>query len=405
MIILYGCSERERLNPFDPVNPVTGGAPSGVRIVSDRATVTLSWNPVVVDDLLDYRIFRQSGNSAWVLYDSVAEPTARFSDSAIEYDTTYRYCLQARTSFDLGTVSDTVTIIPGPLNIWIADFYDMAVHRLTYDGRYALGSAQLTSPIAVEYLAAARQAIVADYWNRSLQQLNDSLEIQSEIRLDGNPVALAQDRQTGRFFVLLTGDPGSIVVFSGTGTELQSVNLLDPVSSWHDLAYDPVTNAVWLTAGSDQVLAYRLGDSANPQRRSGIAGVAELEADPVHGGCWVGGDSVLATINADNELSIMRNNFKVYDISVNPVTGDCYYTGYNRETGEWQTGFFSAGAETILLGDEYRHLNGIQVLPGSGQQAFIVNQVYSWKLLRFDNQARLIGEREGVNSRLDYAIE
>ena len=44
LVMLSGCSRRERTNPLDPANPATGGGPSGFNAIADFSLVRLSWD-------------------------------------------------------------------------------------------------------------------------------------------------------------------------------------------------------------------------------------------------------------------------------------------------------------------------------------------------------------------------
>ena len=61
-LLVLNCSDRDRSNPLDPTNPVTGGAPTVLVIQSNRDTVTIHWNAMAVDDLESYRIYRGIGS-------------------------------------------------------------------------------------------------------------------------------------------------------------------------------------------------------------------------------------------------------------------------------------------------------------------------------------------------------
>ena len=46
MLFLLSCSKRDRLNPLDVENPITGGKPTGLELVPIRDIVEISWNEI-----------------------------------------------------------------------------------------------------------------------------------------------------------------------------------------------------------------------------------------------------------------------------------------------------------------------------------------------------------------------
>ncbi len=407
LTIYWSCSDRERLNPFDPQNPVTKGAPAGLTVTSHRKTVTLNWSPVEVNDLIGYNIYRDLGDGLHELYHTVSAPSVAFSDSDVQYDFNYSYAVQTITTFDISTISEPVVITPGPVNIWITDYYAMIVKRLTYDGAHVLGTLQLDSPIAVAVDTVHNQAIVADYWDQRLFYLDLDLRIQSEIPIDSRPIDLVIDQASGRIHALTQTSQGLIITYDFSGNLIETIPLPQSVSFGNALVYDQVEHSLWIT-GSDTLLQYRFQGINQYILHTNLQGIEAIAADPIAGGCWVGVDSGIVKISGSGEIDTLKWSFKPFAISVNPNNGDCYYTGYYYESGAWQTGRISSGGihtDIAILGDEYPDLYGIQVVPSAESSGFITSQVYTWKLLRFDADGILIGELDNFNSGLDFALE
>ena len=405
--INWSCSDRERLNPFDPHNPVTKGAPAGLTVTSHRKTVTLNWNPVEVNDLIGYNIYRTLGSGLSELYHLVPAPSETFTDLAVQYDSTYSYTVQTVTTFDSSTLSEPVVITPGPVNIWITDYYAMIVKRLTYDGAHVLGTLQLASPIAIVVDTVHNQAIVADYWDQRLFFLDMDLRIQSEISIDSRPVDLAIDHASGRIFVLTQTSQGLIITYDFSGNLIETIPLPLSVSIGKALVYDQIEHSLWI-AGSDTLVQYRFQGFNQYILHTGLQGIRAITADPIAGGCWVGVDSGIVKISGIGEIDTLKWSFKPFALSADPNNGDCYYTGHYYESGDWQTGRITSGEiyiDITILGDEYPNLYGIQVVPTVESCGFIVCQVYTWKLLRFDADGILIGELDNFNSGLDFALE
>ena len=120
-LLALNCSDRDRSNPLDPTNPVTGGAPIGLSIQSNRDTITIQWNGMAINDLESYRIYRGIGNNEPILFDEVGAGSTDYNDTGVITDSVHQYTIQAVTAFSESEHSKAQTIIPGLINFWIAD--------------------------------------------------------------------------------------------------------------------------------------------------------------------------------------------------------------------------------------------------------------------------------------------
>ena len=410
--ILISCSDRERANPFDPENPDTKGAPTGVSVISNYDTVTVRWNAIDVDDFSYYQIYRSISKDTMDGYDSTE--TNIFIDTGINFDSCYCYSLQANTKHDEGTISDSVCIVPGPVNFWIADFYDFSLWRISYDGAHILGSAYFTSPIAVESDPQRNQFWVADYWGERLYAVDKNLTVSSTtINLDAPPADMAVNSTDGEIYVLLRQE-NLLKTYFTSGLEKESISLPFDVSFYTSVAYDSIGENIWISnEETDTIFQYPLiqPDSAFTSY-SGFENPGKIYADPITGGCWSVSDYGIIRIHSADSTDTYKSDYCIKDISINPINGDCYYTGYEKGTGNWETGRLVSSQnfyhEEVVLGNDYPNLNRIQVVPGDGNQGFIVvqlYQLYTWRILRFDTGGSLIGELGPFNDRLDFALE
>ena len=96
----------------------------------------------------------------------------------------------------------------------------------------------------------------------------------------------------------------------------------------------------------------------------------------------------------------------VTDAAIDTFRNTCYFSGYNRTEKSRQLGNIDMNtfAKTIMLDGEKSHLYNIYPIPDEQAGSFLVQQAYTWKLLRYDGQATLIGENEGFNSRLSFQV-
>ncbi len=405
--LLISCTDRERLNPFDPGNPETGGAPSGVLLSSNHKVVSLCWDPVEINDLLGYVVYRTTDSPIDTIDFQITTGDVCFNDLNTEYDSTYFYSLQTLTKHDSSRRSTPVGITPGPVNIWLTDYYAATVKRMTYDGAHTLGAAELNSPIAVCVDTIYNRAIVADYWDQRLYKLDMDLQILLHSTLSYRPVDLDIDLSSGTIYVLLETDIGIINVIDPTGLLIESISFPRVLSNRSSLIYDNISKSIWVN-NFDTVYQYQLQEQDHFITHSAIQGTRAIASDPISGGCWVGGDSGIVKISPNGEIDTVKWSFIPYAIDCDPTNGDCYYTGYDYYSQSWQTGRINGSSPSIdsqILGNEYPDLYGIKVIPGIGSSGFIANQVRTWKLLRFTADGELIGELNDFNNGLDFALE
>jgi len=139
----------------------------------------------------------------------------------------------------------------------------------------------------------------------------------------------------------------------------------------------------------------------------------EIAADLLEGGCWVATDSGLVRIDSSGNRSTYYPQLEVlevWDISLNPdpVNGDCYFVGRTSQDGRWQAGRlygFPEPETEIILDDTYSFLADIQVLPGPDRVGFLVSQPSTGRILRFDPDGNLIGQLDGFDAYLEFALE
>ena len=410
-LLVLACSDRERSNPLDPTNPVTGGAPTGLVIQSNRDTVTIQWNAMAVDDLESYRIYRGIGNNEPILFDEVGARITKYKDTSVITDSVHQYTIQAVTAFSEGEHSQVQTIIPGLINFWVADIslYSGRLTRISYDGAHMLNYENFLTLSAVAFNPQTHTAWIADIWAERLYELRTDMSVKREIHLSSQPVDMAIDTTGERLFTLLMNE-NSVHQLSFDGYLHESILLPTTVSRYCRLAYDDITSSLWISNYEESlVYRYKLDNSGdNLITFTGVQDPRDIVPDPLEGGCWVATKAGITLIFDDGSISVYKDSMNIKDISLNAVNGDCYYVGKNSNTGQWATGRLSTQEslqDEIILGNDYPYLHSIQVVPGQGPRGFLVSQAYAWKLLRFDHQGQPIGTMTGFNARLDFALE
>ena len=110
MLFLLNCSKRDRLNPLDVENQITGGKPTGLNLVPIRDTVQVSWDEIDVRDLSVYVIHKAVNNTELMEYAAVSADSTEYSDSAVSYYQNYTYAVQAVTDYMVSPLSDTISV-------------------------------------------------------------------------------------------------------------------------------------------------------------------------------------------------------------------------------------------------------------------------------------------------------
>ena len=128
---------------FDPQNPETGGGPSGFFALAGDGRVDLRWNPVPVEGLQGFRIYRKTpGDSAFMPLSALLSPaTSSYADLGLLNGLEHRYRLFYVFDDDGERppgAEDVAT--PGRARPWMVDGTLNRLYRLTPDGRRVVSS-------------------------------------------------------------------------------------------------------------------------------------------------------------------------------------------------------------------------------------------------------------------------
>lgn len=406
ILIIIGCSNRERNNPLDPGNPVTNGAPVIERIYSNRDRINIEWNRFEVNGLEQYLLYQGVADEPLTLINTLDADTNQVAFSVPQLEQKYRYSLQAITAWDSSRISAEETIIPGPVNLWIADYYAGKVRQLSFDGRHLNRTIGLESPLALALDRQRDRVVIADHWDQLVAVYDLDLTQHSDFHLDRRPVDLTINPANGDIFILPVSDDGFIYHLPGGGGVADTIDFPVSTTTYFSMDFGPADNALWISAGNGAVYRYRLDAGGSFSIFSGIPGRGEVQADQFFGGCYIGTGQGLYHINSDNSLDSLLTGVNITGIS-STAGGYCFYTGNNHNDQSWLTGRYNSltGEFEQLLGAEWDDLYGIQAVPGADEVGFIVNQTGEWRLLRFDHQGNLMGEYEPADAIIDFAIE
>ena len=204
VFLFLSCSERQRLNPLDPLNPKTGGRPTGLRIISEYKTVTLWWDRVNVKNLQGYNLYRKKGGDQIFHKIAVVSPdSSQFSDRDVCYGITYSYRLSAFTTSFESPLSEAVSITPGPTFNWVVDTYRGKVVKLTFDGLhqiFTIGGFGL--PMAITPDRKGKGVWVVDYFYGKVYKISHNGRILSSFTGFSMPRDLDVDTLRGNIWVV-----------------------------------------------------------------------------------------------------------------------------------------------------------------------------------------------------------
>ena len=402
-LFLFSCSKRDRLNPLDVENPITGGKPTGLELVPIRDIVGISWNEININDLSAYIIYKSVNNAGLIEYATVSGFTTEYSDSAVSYYQNYTYAVQAETDYMVSPLSDTVSVTVGPYSIYVADFYDNSVRILSWDGSYLIKSKSVSSPRAIQYRKSDNRFMVADYYDKAVLLVSTDLNETEYIDIGDYPLDLDVNQLTNRIHVLTRN--GYIMKLDEEGEKIETLNAGMPFGWDAEISSDPISDGLWISNPDSGIVwfsPHNIGEK-NVIRFSGLDSPSSLSS---FGGCWVATHSGIAHLSFTDEPEILAQDMWVTDVEIDTVSKECFYTGYDKNTKTWLAGKIDLETKfnTILLDNAYHYLHQIYPFPGETGTEFLIQESATWTLIRFDENGNKLGEMENFNSRLDFQV-
>ncbi len=370
LLLASGCSQRARLNPFDPGNPITGGRPANFVALAGDQVVTLRWDRASASGLLGYELFRRrAGETDFVaLTGLIPVSTTTAGDFGLQNGAEHDYRLYF--VFEDGPrgqpAEDTAT--PGPLRPWVALFSRPALARLTPDARHVAfeyGALQGPTQVAVDPGSGkvwvsdteGARVVVFDPATSGVVSIADvsapgALDVDP---LDGTAWVCDADLNAVRHFTPAGGfaTPGQITPlstpldvavdlrdrslwvcertanrvrrFDATGAAIGS-EILDAPSR---VALDSLTREAWVTSFEQGRVVRLSATSTQRDTVGGLAGPIGVAVDWRRGRIWVAdalGDQVVA-LRRDGTVEFrIPGLFEVREIAVDLASGEAWAT-------------------------------------------------------------------------------
>jgi DNA-binding beta-propeller fold protein YncE len=291
-LLAAGCSERARLNPFDPGNPSTGGRPAGFVAVAGNQSVRLSWDYVSSPTLVGYQLFRLApGDTVYRALGGVL-PSAQtgLGDFGLLNGADHRYRLYFVFAGGLGGLPAEDVATPGPLRAWVADYGARELARLSADCRHVADSFE---PAGGAY-----------------------------------PVAVDVSTATGRVWAV--GPAGDVFVYEpGSGNSNVIGQALGRPGA---VAVDPADSSAWVGDVSDGRLVHLLpsGASADPPVLTGLGYPGSIAIDAADRSIWVveQDSNRVRRYAADGALASMARVDRPSRVAVDPVTHEAWVTSF-----------------------------------------------------------------------------
>ncbi|MEC9457195.1 MAG: hypothetical protein VX537_07205 [Candidatus Neomarinimicrobiota bacterium] len=397
------CSDREPLNPLDPNNPNTAGKPTGLNLVPIQKAVKISWDPVNVTGILYYSIFRKETGQTSILIGNVSAELTSYLDTSVHYYESYTYRVQVQTETYISPLSDSETITIGPYNIYVTDFWDSSIRIVSWDGNYTIASYPLYSPRDICLRNEDNRFCVADYYDKKLRLLTPSLEHMESIDLPDYPLDLDVDQDEGIVYIATRN---GLLLSINSNQEILEERSLGMGLSWNtQLSFDPKIRGCWISVPDSNFVLY-IAENGSTNNIKIINGFNYPTAIQTAGAAWVADSTGLYNVTHLGELDTILVNMLITDVAIDTMNNRCYFSGYNYPEQSWQAGNIDMNTfvKTILVDDEKSYLYNIFPIPDEKTGGFLIQQAYTWKLLRYDGMGTLIGESAGFNSRLSFQI-
>ena len=388
LLVLAGCSHRERDNPFDPGNPTTGGRPPSFRAVAGAGQATLRWDAVFSEALAGYELFRRGpGDPDFLQVGALlSADSTSFLDAGLTNDSTYAYRLRfVLTDGQRGPFAEALAR-PGVGIVWVADAAPGLVVRVAPDGRArVLELPGLETPGFVSadpalnrvWSSSREQGVVA-VWNANgqLVDVEGVFGAPGDVSpIPGTAAAWVSDERTGslnRFDagVGLTASagpfrlPSDVIAEPGgsawvidrdaprlihvTGAGVFDFEQDLPDRPWR-IALDSATR-LWISYTEAGAVECRTSTGSLVFRIDGLASPYTLAADGAGGRMWVvlaSGDAVAAFDGSGAPAGRISGIPRPRGIATDPRNGEVWVTALGREDGDGKLWHYDAAGGLI----------------------------------------------------------
>jgi DNA-binding beta-propeller fold protein YncE len=367
LVVLAGCSTRERANPFDPQNPNTSGRPVGFVALAGEGRATLRWDPASAQDLIGFQVFRKLPTETdYRAVTSVLDlHTTGYNDVGLANGVDHSYRLFYVFSDGLGSHPAEDVATPGSARPWVVDASRGTLNQLTPDARHiALQRSGFSSPttVAVDPYTGrvwmsddlAGKVFTLDPVSGSSVTIPDFFEPGAIAVYPSDHSAWVCDERRDQVDHLTPlGDPatlpiaplelplsvavdsldGSVMICEREGNRLRRHNshgaltwtaVIDRPSR---VAWDPVPREAWVTSFEAGKVSHVALDGQVIVTFPNFSGPIGIAVDSDRGRIWVAealADRLTALDRDGNVEFRVEGLSEVRDVSVDPTTGEAW---------------------------------------------------------------------------------
>jgi sugar lactone lactonase YvrE len=332
-LLLLSCGDRERVNPLDPLNPSTGGAPPGFSTVALDSRVELRWSPLALTGLRGFNIYRaerteRRGGVFELVHGSPFPPgIGQAVDSSVVNRTTYDYkLLPLIEDYGEGTPSSLLPATPGPYFAVATDGWGGSVRKFSADmGASVWTVGGLYYPFSVS--SDGQDLWVTDLFGGLFRLAGDGtllwrttgflLPLWVSVRANGT--SAVADPILG--VVTKLSSEGQVELTISEGLEGPSCVAFGPQGEiW---VADPVAGRVNKYSSSGSLL----------RSFTGCAEPRFVDVEATGGACWVGDPATAELIRLSADAAeLTRVGFSsVNAVEVDEYAGDCWVADVTSE--------------------------------------------------------------------------
>ena len=399
---IWGCSQRKRINPLDPQNPETLGRLQQPTILSDRHTVTLSWRPIELDDVLGYNIFRRiEGESGLNNIDFVSSSISSFVDGNRAYEEEVEYRISVVTSDYESPLSDSVTIIPGPYNYWVIDSYLGEIVKLTYDVNHIMTqSSYAPYPVAIATDSVSKAVWVIDLMGY-LFRFNSDGEMLYWIEGLTHPDHLSIDPFNGAIYISVD-DGTQIVQLDTSGVQQWEIDGFQKIS---DMSCFGSQGGCWIAdeVGRDITLISSTGaqELKVEDKFDFPTSISYFQRGEW---LWVADELKLFRVWADGKVEeTVSLEHTIFSISTDQATGDCWAIVDLEDGGENEILKLDVNGEILVRVQGFRLAQNLIANDFNG--GCIVADTGNYRVVRLSRYGDILGTFEGFGALSHMAQE
>lgn len=330
-VLLLQCTERERSNPLDPLNPFTEGKPAAPRIVSFQDTVVLSWTPLQLSSITSYNLYRRLAHED--NYTSIASLTMgnfEYTDVDAAYDTVRYYRISASTSSFESPLSDSAQIRPGPSYVWAIDFNNGEIVKLTHDGIHEiLRAGTFLRPLGLDVNPKNHTAWIVDPFMQEVTKFTGNSRLENRVFVSRGISDIAVDTTDSSFWTVQP-DSGIVAHYSSAGEILTRVaGFQNPFA----LALNQVTRKAWVLDKARGEI-YEVDDLSIHLRFVNFKSAFDIEVNSNANKLWIADSNAVVLADLERLQTQRTEGFKfLARVAVNENTGECWATDWLERFG------------------------------------------------------------------------